>query len=513
MRKNLPAIITFVLSAVIGITLSVMGSLRYQAGNAGFYDLGIMEQIAWNLGFRYDLSFLVKGHLRPLFLIIAIVYRAFPRAETLIVIGSISVAAGGISFYFLGKRAIGPWAGFFLSVFYLLHPGTWYLALFDFHPDALFPLIVSIALIFLEGKRPWPFLAFSLSPLLLKETLALPIAVLGIVAFIKGLKKQGAIIAAVALVWFLIASFWLVPAFNPQGPYTRFFGPPSLSWAKVTYWLFLMLPLGLLPILRPLELLPGLVHSGLIVFAAFPGYYGIETQYAAQFLPFGLWATAVLMSRVNWRKIAPLILGFSFLGHALFAPTPFGIVFYRPDKPFNLWIYQVTKRDQEVTRAISERVPRDVSLCAQINLITGGVPQRARLWPFPEGLEEAQYVLLDTATGRWVGMNRDEEGYRSWASKVLSDPAWEIIYQDGEGLFVLRRIRSEPSRLSETLRARHGHGQFSLEHLLCLIRHLKKPPARLRSAYSSILFPLKINQAPREGLRDHEPVPGTDLPV
>jgi len=36
-------------------------------------------------------------------------------------------------------------------------------------------------------------------------------------------------------------------------------------------------------------------------------------------------------------------------------------------------------------------------------------------------------------------MNRDEEGYRAWALKVLNDPGWEKVYQDGEGLFVLRK--------------------------------------------------------------------------
>ncbi len=419
--------------------LSVMGCLRYQAGNAGFYDLGIMEQVAYNIAFRFDLSFLFKGHLRPLFLLIAPIYRLFPFAETLVIIGSLAVASAGTVFYFLGRRTLGPWAGFSLVLFYFLHPGTWYLALFDFHPDALFPLLAGLAILFLERKRPWLFLVFALSPLFLKETLGLPLVVLGAVAFLRGFKKHGVILLGIALAWFAVASFWLVPLFNPEGPYTRFFGMPSISWAKALYWLFLLLPLGFFSPLRPLELLPGMVHSGLVIFAVFPGYYQIESQYAAQFLPFGLWALLAFMSRVNWKKIAPFVLGFSFLGHALFAPTPFGIPFYRPDKPFNLWIYEVTDRDRAVSCAISEHLPPGVPLCAQINLITGGVPHRARLWPFPDGLWDAEYVLLDTATGRWVGMNRDEEGYRAWASKVLNDPAWERVYQDGEGLFVMRR--------------------------------------------------------------------------
>ena len=439
MRKNLPLVIILACAAALACALSVMGCLRYQAGNAGFYDLGIMEQIAWNLAFGLDPSFLVKGHLRPVFLLIAPVYRALPFAETLIVIGSLAVAAAGPVFYLLGKRVLGPWPGFFLALFYFLHPGTWYLGLFDFHTDAFFPLLAGLALLFLEGKRPWLFLILALSPLFLKETLALPLVILGAVAFLRGFRKQGIILSAVAMIWFLVASFYLVPGFNPAGPYTRFFGPPSLSWAKAIYWLFLLLPLGFFPVLKPLELLPGLVHSGLTLFAVFPGYYQPESQYAAQFLPFGLWALTIFMSRVNWKKVAPFVLGFSFLGHALFAPTPFGIPFYRPDKPFNLWIYQVTERDKAIARTIYDRVPPDVPLSAQVNLITGGVPRRPEIWPFPDGLDEAQYVLLDTATGRWVGMNRDEEGYESWALKVLNDPGWERVYQDGEGLFVLRR--------------------------------------------------------------------------
>jgi len=419
--------------------LSVMGCLRYQAGNAGFYDLGIMEQIAWNLAFRLDISFLAKGHLRPIFLLIAPAYRLAPFAETLIVIGSLAVASAGLVFYFLGRRMLGPWAGFFLALAYFLHPGTWYLGLFDFHPDEFFPAIVGVSLLFLEMKRPWAFLWFAVASLALKETLALPLVILGAVAFLRGFRKQGILLSAVALAWFVIVSFYIVPQFNPAGPYTRFFGPPSLSWPKAFYWLFLLLPFGFFPALRPFELLPGLVHSGLVIFALFPGYYQIETQYAAQFLPFGLWALFAFMSRVNWRKVAPVVLGFSLLGHALFAPTPFGIPFYRADKPFNLWIYRATERDRAVSRAAAEHVPVGVPLCAQINLITGGVPRRAELWPFPEGLESAEYVLLDTATGKWVGMNRDEEAYKAWAIKVLGDPSWERVYQDGQGLFILRR--------------------------------------------------------------------------
>ncbi|MGB9590108.1 MAG: DUF2079 domain-containing protein [Candidatus Hydrothermia bacterium] len=410
MKKDLPLAIVLVLSAAFASVLSVMGCLRYQAGNAGFYDLGIMEQIAWNLAFRFDLSFLVRGHLRPVFLLIAPLFRLLPHAETLVVIGSLAVASAGTVFYFLGKRMLGPWPGFFLALFFFLHPGTWYLALFDFHPDAFFPLLAGFAILLLEKKRPWFFLGFALAPLLLKETLALPMIVLGAVAFFRGFRKQGVILAAVALVWFLIASFYLVPHFNLAGSYTRFFGLPSLSWTKALYWLFLLLPLGFLPILRPPELLPGLVHSGLVIFAVFPGYYQVESQYAAQFLPFGLWALVSFMARVNWKKIVPLVLGFAFLGHALFAPTPFGIMFYKAESPFSLWIYRVTERDRTVSREIAEHVPPDAPLCVQINLITGGIPHRAKLWPFPEGLGEAQYVLLDTPTGKWIGMNRDETG-------------------------------------------------------------------------------------------------------
>jgi uncharacterized membrane protein len=439
LKKNLPLVLTLACAAAFACVLSVMGCLRYQAGNAGFYDLGIMEQIAWNLAFRFDLSFLVKGHLRPVFLLIAPLFRLLPHAETLVVIGSLAVASAGPVFYFLGKRTLSPWAGFFLALFYFLHPGTWYLGLFDFHPDAFFPLLAGLAIFFLEGKRPWLFLGFALAPLLLKETLGLPLVILGAVAFLRGYRKQGILLFALALAWFLVVSFYLVPHFNPAGPYTRFFGLPSLSWEKALYWLFLLLPLGFFPALRPLELLPGLVHSSLVIFAVFPGYYQIESQYGAQFLPFALWALAVFMSRVSWKKIAPLVLGFAFASHALFAPTPFGIMFYRTERPFNFWIYRVTERDRAISREITEQVPRGAPLCAQINLITGGVPHRARLWPFPDGLGEAEYVLLDTLTGKWVGMNRDEEGYRAWALKVLNDPAWEKTYEDGEGLFVLRR--------------------------------------------------------------------------
>lgn len=439
LKKNLPILLVIVCAAAYASVLSVMGCLRYRAGNAGFYDLGIMEQIAWNIAFRFDLSFLVKGHLRPVFLLIAPIYRIAPFAETLTVIGSLAVASAGPVFYFLGKRTLGPQAGFLIALLYFLHPGSWYLGLFDFHLDAFFPALVGLSLLGLEEKRPWFFLGFALSVLFLKETLALPIALLGAIAFLRGFRKQGILVSALALGWFLFASFYLVPRFNPAGPYTRFFGPPSLSWGKALYWIFLLLPLGFFPILRPSELLPGLVHSGLIIFALFPGYYQIETQYAAQFLPFGLWAVLSFLSRVNWRKVAPVLLGFSLLGHVLFGPTPFGIPYYKPDRPFNFWIYRVSKRSKAVSREISEHLPEGAPLCAQINLITGGVPRRAKLWPFPEGLDSAEYVLLDTATGKWVGMKRDEEGYRAWAADVLADPSWERAYQDSQGLFILRK--------------------------------------------------------------------------
>ena len=402
--------------AFAGLTLWA-SLLRLWAGNVGYYDLGIMEHVAWGVA-HGELSKFLLGHVRPVFLLMAPIYKAFPRTETLLAVQALGLggfvwAAGRL------RTEVSPLVA--------LAPAAWYLALFDFHPDSLFPLLATLAIISLERGSKVGFGLWALGSLLLKDSLGVPVAVLGFVAALRGWRRLGLGVAGLGLGWAALCHLVILPAAG--GGFAGMMGAPSLTWPKLRYLLFLWLNAPLAP-LAPLEALGSLSHWGVALFSHEPAHLSLTAHYGAQALPFLAWATA----KVLGRRPGLFTLALRGVLLAQLAWGPLGAPLANPRHPFNLWVFKGRDRRLEFLKTIPQG-----KLVAQIDLLRGPAVRRSWVRPFPEGLEEAELVLIDTSTGRWVGMRLDPEGYRRHVKRLLGDPSWRVIRSQGSLLLLGRQ--------------------------------------------------------------------------
>ncbi len=395
---------------------------RLWAGNAGYFDLGIMEHIAWGVA-QGDFGKILLGHVRPVFLLIGLIYKIFPRTEALLILGSLGLGA----FVFLAGKLREE-----VSLLVALAPAAWFAALFDFHPDALFPLVAVLAIISLEKGKKLPFALWSLAGLLLKDSLGVPVAFLGLAAALRGWRRVGLAVAAAGLGWTALCHLVILPAAG--GGFSSMMGPPFLNAQKLNYLLFLWLNAPLAP-LAPAEALGALSHWLVALFSHEPAHLSLTAHYGAQALPFLAWATGKALKRRP--QLLTAALRGVFLAQVIWGP--FGLNLQNPRHPFNAWVF----RGRSPRWEFLENLPPG-KLTGQIDLLVGPAVRRRWVRPFPEGLGEAELVLLDTATGRWVGMRLNPEGYRRWTSKVSNDPSWKVLKEDGSLLLLQRTQNPSP---------------------------------------------------------------------
>lgn len=148
------------LGTLVAFSLLALASIReHHAFETHSYDVGIFVNTLWNwvngLGYFSSIKFettLLADHFTPTLWLIGPLYSLFPRAETLLVIQALVIAAGGVPLYFIATRYLKA-ASWFAPAVPLLY---WaYLPLrnanrFEFHPEVAAPFLAFYAIYLLE---------------------------------------------------------------------------------------------------------------------------------------------------------------------------------------------------------------------------------------------------------------------------------------------------------------------------------------------------------------------------
>ena len=356
-----PARTLWIAASAVALVFLWISYLRHRAFETHGYDLGIFTNAIWNLTHGNGYVSSVKGginlftdHQSPVFWLLAPLFWAVPRPETLLVVQAFGLAAGGPALYYLTRERFGlrHWAPAALPWLYWTYLPLRNASAFDFHPEVfMLPLFL------------WAFAAFAS-----RRGSARALGVVALICAFGTKESAGVVAAGIGVAWTLAAqgrpwrTRWLGIALAAAGtalflydvkvvprmfggdyaymglydrfgggivdvllaPFTQpaYFFSQILDRARLTFLFWTLAPLGFLPLFNwraALAMLPPYLMLFLsegdqrvrIIF-----HYGIEPGSALFWaLPFGL---AAFARRFGWKRAGIWML---FWGVACLGPS------------------------------------------------------------------------------------------------------------------------------------------------------------------------------------------------
>jgi uncharacterized membrane protein len=288
------------------------------------FDLGIFNNLEWNL-LRGAPPFKATPAMGPVgshldrhatffAYVLAPVYALHQQPETLLLVQAVLMGAAAIPLFLLARTRTGEWPAAVVALCYLMYPPLHGANLADFHFLSLAPFFLWTLLHLVEGgRRPVAAAAVFLLALSLREDVAASLVVLGVYLVCWGRRpRAGAAIALVSGLYFIAMKFVVMRAGAADESFLYAYGalaPPEdvsfrgalqtvlgnpffvlgtlLEPAKLVYALLIVVPLALLPFIRPIGLLfavPGVVFTLLSV--GYSPFLQISFQYTAHWTGF-----------------------------------------------------------------------------------------------------------------------------------------------------------------------------------------------------------------------------------
>jgi len=416
-------VLLIILYTVVFAAVSIR---QNEALETNAHDLGVMSQAAWNTlhgrfveetSFGQPLSRL-RGHVEPVFLLLALAYAVRPSANTLLVLQTVVIALGALPAYALARHRLrSAAAGVVFALAYLLFPALEAANLTEFHPVALVAPLFLAALYFLQRRRYAWFLLFTLLAVSCKEDMALIAVLLGLyVAVTQKQWRLGLGLAAAGAIWFVLAVYVIIPAFSPGGNvlferYAELGGSPQgvlrtlltrpgdvlsslLAPARLGYVGGLLAAVGGLALLDPALLLLAAPSFGINLLSNYPTMYSGISHYSAPIVPFVIVAAiggaSWLVEKAGARRRQVVLI--AILAWVLLASL--GYHRWQGFSPLSgRWRWpQLTAHARLLPRFLAQ-IPADAAVSTQPPLYPH-LSTRQRLYLVP-ALNDAAYVLLD----------------------------------------------------------------------------------------------------------------------
>ncbi|MFA6533348.1 MAG: DUF2079 domain-containing protein [Patescibacteria group bacterium] len=214
------AIVTFI------FLFSYLSIKRYQTLNSYYYDLGIMNQVAYNTSqgrflemtnqdFKKNVSRLAI-HFDPILAAFAPFYKLYEGPEVLLIGQAIILGLGALAVYLISQKILKKHLiSLIFSLTYLLYFSIQRAVLFDFHSVTLATTFFLFALYFNLIKKNFWYFVFIFLCLLTKEHVGLVVLFLGIyLFFVKKEKKIGIITTILGMIFFLATVYFIIPYFR-----------------------------------------------------------------------------------------------------------------------------------------------------------------------------------------------------------------------------------------------------------------------------------------------------------
>jgi uncharacterized membrane protein len=196
------------------------------------YDLGIMDQVAWNSshGRPFARSIEVDNdlgdHVRPYLTALGLLYMLVASPYVLLAFQHMVLALAALPLYRLATRHLGsPAIGLLLAFCLLAYPPLGFVSRFDLHIEALSVPLLFLAWDRIERRKLASASVFLALTLLCKENLGITVAAVGLfAALVFRLRTFGITWSVAGVAYSLTALFIVIPAFRgePSDTLTRY---------------------------------------------------------------------------------------------------------------------------------------------------------------------------------------------------------------------------------------------------------------------------------------------------
>jgi uncharacterized membrane protein len=443
------------------MTFFLCSSIRHALFASTAWDLGIFDQAVFLISqgqppISSFLGFHILGdHAAWIFYPLALLYKIYPDVHCLFAVQAIALSFGGWLIWRLaGQAGLKPSQAILMAFVYLLYPLVFNINLFDFRPDVMAPAALLGAVL---SARTTNLFGFGFSILLLLGCkAAFSLTAIGLGAWLIGFEKKygyGAIAIAAGVIWFLIATQWIMPEFgqgtgaiarhasrysylgNSSGEIVQtIFRRPDLIVGKVfsanTLEYLLLICAPLLWGLSPRHLAPLVAAApalALNILSEDWSQRNLIFQYSLPILPFLLLAViSALAAQQVWLKNQRAIALWSIV--AFLALAKYGFFWTNYIEPLDTW--QATRHAVSLVQTqgavlTTQNIAPHLSHRPVIKTTDKDIP--------PSDLSVFEYVLLDV---RHPGWRSSEEFAASLLQKLQTKSTFQQIFtQDQVYLF------------------------------------------------------------------------------
>jgi uncharacterized membrane protein len=433
-------------------------------------------------------------HVEPILFPVAAIYALWPSPKTLLILQTLVVGSGAFPAFWLARlRFRNELAAVGIALLYLLYPAQQQATVFDFHAVTLTASLLLFTLYFLYTRQTLWMFAFAILSMACKEEISLTVVVLGLWSVVFQYRwRSGLGLTLLGLGWFFVIMRVIMPYFSPTGQpmligrYGELGDGPIeiletiilkpkyifdhylLDEERAAYLQFLVSPAGYLPVLAPWILLIAGPAIALNVLSSQSGMYSGLFQYNAEIVPFLIFATiegivvllwlakfllaqgrkvlkGVVEHRLQKNARVRQMLQFSLLS-ILVCCTIFTAVrsdyWFHGHMPFSIgFSWPVASTRSAFGEHFVDLVPDDATVSAQTALVPH-LSQRERIYLFPYGTNEAQYILLDIHGD--VYPFADPETYLKEVKAVLATGEYGVVAAQ-DGYILLKRGLPPPA--------------------------------------------------------------------
>jgi uncharacterized membrane protein len=450
---------------VYAVGLSYLSLFRHQALLTGIWDLGYYSQLIWKVSQlevpRSSIwhNAVWGNHATFILATAAPLLRLHPDPATLLVMQSVILALGAVPAYCLGRRVWDhPVAGALTAGAYLLYPPLQFANLFDFHADTFAtPILLAAFASIFAGRNRWA-LVWAGMLMLVKEDMALVTLTFGLYVAAVHRRLSGLGLAATAAAVFALLVWVVIPEWIQTSYFTLFnrwrhlgdtpweliaspllrpaaFFGTILEPERLGYLVLLLVPLAGLPLLAPEILAVGLPPLVSNLLSNVEMQYTIRGQYTAALTPILITAAVVGGRRATtWligRGWHPFVVPTALAATSVIASLTFSPLPWSQDPFARKQFWDANPRPAVAT--IAARIPPGASVSAA-NHVGAHVALRNAIYPFPDGVDRADYVIVDVSGFDYVGVSPDPEAFRPLL-RHLVETRPIVAIEDGLALF------------------------------------------------------------------------------
>ncbi|WP_022917604.1 DUF2079 domain-containing protein [Ruania albidiflava] len=411
------------------------------------WDLGIFTQVLRRYSELQAPVVTIKGegfmilgdHFHPLLAVLAPVYRLFPSGLTLLVVQDVLVGISVVIVTACAARHLSTVTGAGIGLAYGLSWGLQSAVAAQFHEVALaVPLLAACcaALVRHDHRAAALWVA---PTVLVKETMGLTVAAVGVVLLVRGSRRLGGSLVAGGLVAFWLTTNVILPALNPDGVWA--YADDSIlavllsdpgqavnvllagAGAKLLLVLAVLAITGFLALRSPIELITVPTFAWRLT-SDVPYHWSLQWHYSAVLMP------VVFLALVDALRLLPVLRARSRWVAAGLVATSLAVSTHFPLADLaEARSYRPSAQDGGAHAALA-LVPEGGVVATDITLMAYLAPRAQVYWVGNEGNPVPDYVVVNRHSGVYGG-NPPQDVVDYATDKFPGAQFIEVLDEDG----------------------------------------------------------------------------------